>query len=364
MKQCPHCTAPIDDDAEFCVYCGSKIEKTPCCPNCGNAIEPGTKFCTNCGAKLEEPADAPKDEIEEIADAPKDVVEEIEQTEQVAETPSEEENVSFNDEQETLPVTPEVPKYNESWEESKSDGNGLLLKIVSALLAIVVIGVCYYFYVDSQNRARVLAMEKARQDSLALVAKQLRQDSITAAAQAELAKKEWEEFTSTDLKTFFVKGHVKEIVYGTDYTTTIRFSEDGKLTYHSHYQNGEFQYQYERNSKGQLTYMILEDSWDGGDEGETYKYNADGYPCYYCNWCSDTIEEEYTRYDENHWPTRGKGHEGDAPITYTYPAVDGHGNWTTRKTIVHYSNIFEGDEDQTYTEKRTIKYYNFRLRGY
>lgn len=363
MKQCPHCTAPIEDDAEFCVYCGSKIEKTPCCPNCGNAIEPGTKFCTNCGTKLEEPAeepaDAPKDEIEEIADAPKDVVEEIEQTEQVAENLSEEENIPINDEQETLPVTPEVPEYNESWEEEKSGNKGALIKIAGVLLVIAAIGICYYFYVDSQNRASVLAMEKARQDSLALVAKQLRQDSIAAAKQAELEQKKWDAFTSTDLKTFFVKGHVKEIVYGTDYTTTIRFSEDGKLTYHSRYQNSECKYQYIRNSKGQLTDLLLKDSWEGGDEGETFKYNVDGYPCFHSSWCSDTIEEEYTQYDENHWPTRGEGYEGGAPITYTYPSVDEHGNWTTQKTIVHYSEVFEGSKDETYTEQRTIKYYDF-----
>lgn len=352
MKQCPHCTAPIDDNAEFCVYCGSKIEKTPCCPNCGNAIEPGTKFCTNCGARLEEP-------YAETTDATKEEVEEIEQTEPVAENLSEEENISINGERETMSATSEVSEYTEPWEEEKSGGKGLLIKIGGVLLAIVIIGVCYFYYTSSQDRARVLAMEKARQDSLALVAEQLRQDSIAAATQAEHAKKEWDEFTSTDLKTFFVKGHVKEIVYGTDYIKTIRFSEEGKLTYHSSYQNQEYQHQYKRNNKGQLTDLLLKDSWGGGDEGETFKYNADGYPCFHSSWCSDTIEEEYTQYDENHWPTCGEGYEGGAPISYTYPTVDDHGNWTTQKTIVHYSKIFEGSEDLIYTEKRTIKYYDF-----
>lgn len=352
MKQCPHCTAPIDDDAEFCVYCGSKIEKTPCCPNCGNAIEPGTKFCTNCGARLEEPDEETAD------DAPTEEVEEIEQTEPVVENPSEE-DVSFSNERETLSATPEVSEYNVPWEEEMSGNKGLLIKIGGALLAIVIVGVCYFYYTSSQDRARVLAMEKARQDSLALVAQQLRKDSIAAATQAERAQKEWDEFTSADLKTFFVKGHVKEIVYGTDYITTIRFSEEGKLSYHSKYQDQEYQHQYKRNSKGQLTDLLLKDSWAGGDQGETFKYNADGYPCFHSNWCSDTIEEEYTQYDENHWPTRGEGYEGGAPITYTYPAVDDHGNWTTQKTIVHYSKIFEGSEDHTYTEQRTIKYYDF-----
>lgn len=186
-------------------------------------------------------------------------------------------------------------------------------------------------------------------------------DSISndEAEQLELAQKEWDEFTSSDLKTFFVKGHVKEIVYGTDYTTTIRFSEEGKLTYHSSYQNSEYKHQYKRNSKGQLTDLLLKDSWDGGDEGETYKYNADGYPCFYSNWSSDTVEKSYTQYDENHWPTSGEGYEGGAPITFTYPSVDDHGNWTTQKANVHFSKIFDGVEDETYTEKRTIKYYEF-----
>lgn len=198
---------------------------------------------------------------------------------------------------------------------------------------------------------------QAKLDSIALA------DSIrnAEAEQLELAQKEWDEFTSTDLKTFFVKGHVKEIVYVTyyDYTETIRFSEEGELTYHSRYQNGEFRYQYKRNSKGQLTDLIIKDSWDGGDAGESYKYNADGYPCFHSNWSSDTIEEYYTRYDENHWPTQGKGYECDAPITITYPAVDDHGNWTTQKTIVQHSKVFKESEDEVYTDSRTIKYYDF-----
>lgn len=214
---------------------------------------------------------------------------------------------------------------------------------------------CIFLFSCNNSDSKKIAELQAKLDSIAQA------DSIreAEAEQLELAQKEWNEFTSTDLKTFFVKGHVKEITIDDYEKTTIKFSEDGELTYHSSYQNSEYKYQYKRNSKGQLTDLLLKDSWDGGDEGETYKYNADGYPCYHSWWCSDTIEKYFTQYNENHWPTRGKGYEGEAPITLTYPTVDDHGNWTTQKTIVHYSKVFDETEDEIYTSTRTIKYYEF-----
>ena len=48
MKTCSNCHAQIEDDALFCMNCGTKIEST--------LIEEKTKFCTSCSAKI--PAEA------------------------------------------------------------------------------------------------------------------------------------------------------------------------------------------------------------------------------------------------------------------------------------------------------------------
>lgn len=78
MKQCPNCTAPIDDNAEYCVYCGSKIEKAPCCPVCGSVIDPASKFCTSCGAKLEDTEQPQVSSVtpEESSSIPQDTLQE------------------------------------------------------------------------------------------------------------------------------------------------------------------------------------------------------------------------------------------------------------------------------------------------
>lgn len=55
---CSKCGRQIADNSKFCVYCGTKIEKTGqplVCAGCGTPLKPGAKFCTKCGRKVEEP---------------------------------------------------------------------------------------------------------------------------------------------------------------------------------------------------------------------------------------------------------------------------------------------------------------------
>lgn len=65
---CPHCGAPMDQDARFCPNCGqapmaAQIPAAPepsgnNCASCGAPLSPDARFCGNCGqtAMIEEPA--------------------------------------------------------------------------------------------------------------------------------------------------------------------------------------------------------------------------------------------------------------------------------------------------------------------
>jgi class 3 adenylate cyclase/tetratricopeptide (TPR) repeat protein len=58
--QCPKCQFENSDDVNFCVECGSKLEKN--CPECGYSNLLSHKFCGGCGHNLSLPVEAlPKD---------------------------------------------------------------------------------------------------------------------------------------------------------------------------------------------------------------------------------------------------------------------------------------------------------------
>lgn len=50
---CQNCKKRIDDDSNFCKYCGSKVIVANKCPHCGATPLPkDAKFCPDCGSPL------------------------------------------------------------------------------------------------------------------------------------------------------------------------------------------------------------------------------------------------------------------------------------------------------------------------
>lgn len=50
---CTNCNNEIDNDSNFCKYCGTKVVKANVCPKCGAEHLPkDAKFCPDCGAPL------------------------------------------------------------------------------------------------------------------------------------------------------------------------------------------------------------------------------------------------------------------------------------------------------------------------
>lgn len=54
---CPNCNKQIDEDSNFCKYCGSKVVVANKCPHCGAIPLPkDAKFCPDCGEILQKQA--------------------------------------------------------------------------------------------------------------------------------------------------------------------------------------------------------------------------------------------------------------------------------------------------------------------
>jgi RNA polymerase subunit RPABC4/transcription elongation factor Spt4 len=49
--KCIKCNADIEKSAQFCPYCGTKVENTSYCVKCGKSLDEGSDFCPYCGTK-------------------------------------------------------------------------------------------------------------------------------------------------------------------------------------------------------------------------------------------------------------------------------------------------------------------------
>lgn len=202
---------------------------------------------------------------------------------------------------------------------------------------------------------------QAKLDSIALA------DSLKQVEekQKELVKAEWDEFITSDLNTFNLKGHVKTVLYlysdGSGYSKKLNFSKDGNLEQATN--ESDTEYIISRNKKGQIT--ALTDDWNRGVD-ESFEYDDSGYLCYICYSSGATAEYYYTATNDNKWPTRGffvfDGSSGGSrvPISLSYPVIDDHGNWTSSKSIIRNSKVSEDEEDTEEVEIRTITYYSFQ----
>ena len=48
---CFQCKRTIDDDSNYCKFCGEKQAKT--CPECGAAVAASARFCPRCDALVQ-----------------------------------------------------------------------------------------------------------------------------------------------------------------------------------------------------------------------------------------------------------------------------------------------------------------------
>lgn len=211
--------------------------------------------------------------------------------------------------------------------------------------------------------------EKARQDSIrtadsiaAVKKEKARQDSIKAAIKDSL---EWVNFTTPDLRTFNLHGHVKSVKCNSDYgnsyepdVPSLSFTKSGKAIIES-------KFSVKRDKKGRLKEMETENF----NPNLFFEYNKQGFvrKFGYGTWNSGIT---YTyRYDDKgkvisySYEEALRGDSGNGKITYL--AFDKYGNWTKAKfkNVWKELEIYAEEEGKYSTGKntqivtRTITYY-------
>ena len=50
-SSCANCHAPLAEDANFCMKCGTPVQRT-FCPHCGKSIMADDRFCPTCGKAI------------------------------------------------------------------------------------------------------------------------------------------------------------------------------------------------------------------------------------------------------------------------------------------------------------------------
>lgn len=232
-------------------------------------------------------------------------------------------------------------------------------------LAFLILGlICFSLAMSGCGPSKAELAEKARQDSIrtadsiaAVKKEKARQDSIKAAIKDSL---EWVNFTTPDLRTFNLHGHVKSVEcdFGYDYSPvspSLSFTKSGEAIINS-------KFTVKRDKKGRLKEIdgvnynpafffeynkqgfIREFGCGTWNSGTTYKYKYDDKD----NIISYSYEEALS------------GDSGSYKITYI--AFDKYGNWTKAKLkfvckeLEIYSQKYR-TEKNTEIVARTITYY-------
>lgn len=50
---CVYCNSEVDNNSEFCNYCGKRLSGNLICPSCSSSMFSGSKFCNKCGECLQ-----------------------------------------------------------------------------------------------------------------------------------------------------------------------------------------------------------------------------------------------------------------------------------------------------------------------
>ena len=166
--KCVNCNSEIEQDAQFCPYCGKEVEHGRTCSKCGKPIDDDSDFCPYCGAK--QSMDKESESSKEINHP-----QEIEIT------------------KETQSISPL---------EKKGGGKKWAL-IIGVVLLLAIIGGGGYYFISNQEKGALVVQET---DSIAENADSvMTTDEEAEAMNALAARNQAMEQAAIDDKTEFIK---------------------------------------------------------------------------------------------------------------------------------------------------------------
>ena len=184
--KCAKCNADIEQDAQFCPYCGNAVNHGRQCVKCGEHLDDDSDFCPYCGARQNEQIIEPKP-ITEVAP---DVILE----EKMAEEHVQEEHVQEVNEPDDVTATkPSVSEIEPTLPYEDDQGSKKWLWIVGVIILLGILGGGGYYFMTNKDGGSSFVVET---DSIAEIV-----DSISSDAQSvEGAKQRLEDILTKAFK--------------------------------------------------------------------------------------------------------------------------------------------------------------------
>ena len=231
--KCVKCNADIEQDAQFCPYCGTKVVYTRCCTKCGKPLDEDSDFCPYCGTK-QDSVNTESEQIEEVVQPQMTIsVQELETVDpsknQIEELPQEvNENGKVDD------VVTSNPEHNEPDSElpheSKNSSKKWLL-IVGVILLLGILGGGGYYFMTNKDGGSSYIVET---DSIAEIGDSVNTTDDEAAMMDALAARNnamEEAFGVLALHKCPQKidGLSVELAMDDDYGQSVKITKDGKF---------------------------------------------------------------------------------------------------------------------------------------
>lgn len=231
--KCVKCNADIEQDAQFCPYCGTRVVYTRCCTKCGKPLDEDSDFCPYCGTK-QDSVNTESEQIEEVVQPQTTIsVQELETVDpsknQIEELPQEvNENGKVDD------VVTSNPEHNEPDSElpheSKNSSKKWLL-IVGVILLLGILGGGGYYFMTNKDGGSSYIVET---DSIAEIGDSVNTTDDEAAMMDALAARNnamEEAFGVLALHKCPQKidGLSVELAMDDDYGQSVKITKDGKF---------------------------------------------------------------------------------------------------------------------------------------
>lgn len=231
--KCVKCNADIEQDAQFCPYCGTKVVYTRCCTKCGKPLDEDSDFCPYCGTK-QDSVNTESEQIEEVVQPQTTIsVQELE-TVDPSKNQIEELSQEVNENGKVDDVVTSNPEHSEPDSElpheSKNSSKKWLL-IVGVILLLGILGGGGYYFMTNKDGGSSYIVET---DSIAEIGDSVNTTDDEAAMMDALAARNnamEEAFGVLALHKCPQKidGLSVELAMDDDYGQSVKITKDGKF---------------------------------------------------------------------------------------------------------------------------------------